>query len=64
MADDVVLNKAAFIERCVAPLVKNMKLTPKAFQPISHVKMLPYSISNALAKRVWTWVNISFAASL
>ena len=63
MADDVVLNKAASIERCVARFVKSMKLTLEALRQISHVKTLPSSISNALAKLAWTWVNISFAVS-
>jgi hypothetical protein len=41
MADDVLLNKAATIERCVARVREEYASTPIRLQPTSHGKMPP-----------------------
>ena len=57
MADDVLINKAAAIERCVARVRQEYASNPATFASDYTRQTQPFSTFNAPAKPRWTWVN-------
>lgn len=58
MADDVLINKAATIERCVARAREEYAANPAGFALTTLARMQPFSTFSEPAKQRWTWASI------